>query len=92
MIIAWDPKKAEANRRKHGVNFHEAATVLEDTLSTTFPDPDHSVGEERFVTIGQSRAGRTLVVAHTDRADDEVRIMSARLATRRERRFYEEGA
>ncbi len=92
MIIAWDPKKTEANHRKHGVHFREAATVLEDTLSTTFPDPDHSVGEERLVTLGQSRAGRTLVVAHTDRADDEVRIISARPATRRERRFYEEGA
>ena len=92
MIITWDPRKAEANRRKHGVGFREAATVLEDALSTTFPDLDHSVGEERFVTIGRSRTGRTLVVAHTDRADDEVRIISARPATRRERRFYEEGA
>jgi uncharacterized DUF497 family protein len=77
VIITWDPKKAESNRRKHGVDFREAATVLEDTLSTTFPDPDHSVDEERFVTIGQSRAGRILVVAHADRAEDEVRIISA---------------
>ena len=65
--------------------------MLEDSLSTTFPDPDHSVDEERFVTIGQSRVGRILVVAHTDRAEDEVRIINARPATRRERRFYEEG-
>ncbi len=92
VVISWDPKKVASNRRKHGVDFHEAATVLEDTLSTTFPDPDHSVDEERYVTIGQSWAGRILVVAHTDRAADEVRIMSARPATRRERRFYEEGA
>jgi uncharacterized DUF497 family protein len=86
----WDPEKAEANVRKHQVSFHEAATVLEDPLSTTFPDVAHSDEEERFLTIGVSADGRVLVVAHTER-DDTLRIISARLATRRERDFYEQG-
>jgi len=64
--------------------------VLEDPLSTTFPDPEHSRGEQRYVTIGRSRLGKTLVVAHTEQGDT-IRIVSARRATRRERRFYEEG-
>ena len=90
MAFAWDPVKDTANRRKHRVDFHEAATVLEDNLSTTFPDPDHSRDEQRYVTIGRSTRGRTLVVAHADRGDT-IRIISARRATRRERRFHEEG-
>jgi uncharacterized DUF497 family protein len=72
------------------VSFHEAATVLEDPLSTTFPDTGHFQEEARFLTIGASAEGRVLVVAHTER-DDTVRIISARRATRRERDFYEEG-
>lgn len=66
MIFRWDPEKAVANRKKHGVDFHEAATVLDDPLSTTFPDPAHSRGEHRFLTIGMSKASRLLVVAHTE--------------------------
>ena len=89
MTFEWDPKKAVANRRKHGVDFREAATTLEDPLSTTYPDPDHSLEERRHVTIGQSLRGRVLVVAHTER-DDVLRIISARVATPRERQFYEE--
>jgi hypothetical protein len=85
----WDPAKATANRKKHRVSFHEAATVLEDQLSTTFPDEMHSEEEARFVTIGSSTRARILVVAHTER-NDTVRIMSARRATRRERAFYEQ--
>jgi uncharacterized DUF497 family protein len=87
--FAWDPNKAAKNRKKHGVDFREAATVFDDTLSTTFPDPDHSVGELRFLTIGMSKLLRILVVAHTE-VGDTMRIISARPATRRERRFYEE--
>jgi uncharacterized DUF497 family protein len=87
--FAWDPKKAAKNLKKHGVDFREAATVFDDTLSTTFPDPDHSVGEARFLTIGMSKLLRILVVAHTE-SGDTMRIISARPATRRERRFYEE--
>jgi uncharacterized DUF497 family protein len=87
--FAWDRAKAAANLNKHGVSFHEAATVLGDPLSTTFPDESHSTDERRFVTIGASRRGRLLVVAHTDR-DNTIRIISARQATRRERVFYEQ--
>ena len=67
MIIEWDPAKAVSNRRKHGVDFGDAVTALEDPLSTTYPDPDHSFDEHRFVTIGISARGRVLVVAHADR-------------------------
>jgi uncharacterized DUF497 family protein len=86
----WDPDKAERNLDKHGVSFVEAATVLEDPLSMTFYDPDHSIDEDRFITVGLSRVGKLLVVAHTDR-EDRIRIISAREATRRERKYYEEG-
>lgn len=86
----WDAAKAAANLRKHRVDFQEAATVLEDALSTTFPDETHSSDERRFVTIGTSGRGRLLVVAHTER-NDTIRIISARRATRREREFYEQG-
>lgn len=89
MGVTWDAKKRSSNLRKHGVDFEEAATVLADPLSTTFPDPDHSQGEHRYVTIGTSAAGQLLVVAHAD-AGDDIRIISARGAGRRERRFYEE--
>ena len=90
MNIEWDPKKAASSLRKHRVSFHEAVTVLEDPLSTTFPDPDHSLSENRYLTIGQSSSGRILVVAHADRGN-AVRLITARRATRGERKFYEEG-
>ena len=86
----WGPAKATENLKKHRVSFHEAATVLEDPLSTTFPDEMHSEDEARFVTIGASTRERVLVVAHTER-NDTIRIISARRATRRERGFYEQG-
>jgi uncharacterized DUF497 family protein len=89
MILEWDPRKAAANRRKHGVTFHDAGTVLDDPLSSTFPDLEHSTDERRFLTIGASLSGRILVVAHADR-QDAVRLISARRATPRERKFYEE--
>ena len=91
MQFEWDPKKARANLRKHGVSFDEAATVFLDDLSLTGDDPDHSVSEERFVTFGVSSAGRLLVVAHTERGEERTRIISARPATRSERKLYEEG-
>lgn len=90
MIVEWDDRKAATNASKHGVTFQEAATVLEHTMSMTFLDPDHSVDESRFITIGLSSIGRILMVAHTHRAD-AVRLISAKRATRGERRFYEEG-
>ncbi len=90
MIVEWNPAKAAGNQRKHGVEFREAVAALEDPLSTTYPDPEHSLEERRFVTVGLSSRGRVLVVAHADRRA-AVRIISARTATPRERRFYEEG-
>lgn len=90
MIVEWDNRKAAANLRKHGVSFEEAVTALEDTLAVTYRDPDHSDEELRFLTFGVSSTGRILVVAHTDR-EDAVRLISARPATRSERRAYEEG-
>ena len=86
----WNPEKARQNARKHGVTFEEAASVFPDTLSITVSDPLHSVDENRFVTLGVSDRGRTLVVVHSD-FEDAIRIISARLATRREKRNYEEG-
>jgi uncharacterized DUF497 family protein len=90
MIIEWDPKKARANLRKHKVSFEEAATALKDSVAATGPDPDHSIGEFRFITFAVSEAGRLLVVSHTD-AGDTIRIISARVASRGERKIYEEG-
>lgn len=90
MTFEWDPQKANKNTKKHGVSFQEAASVLGDALSITYHDPDHSVTEQRFITIGTSRLGKVLVVAHTDRGGN-VRIISARKTTRQERECYEEG-
>lgn len=90
MEFEWDDDKAEANERKHGVTFTEAATVFADPLGLTGYDPDHSDGEDRYVTMGQSAEGRLLIVSHTDR-DEKVRIISARVASRAERKDYEDG-
>lgn len=85
----WDGRKANLNRRKHGVSFDEATTVFLDPLSATIPNPLHSgQGEERYVTMGLSARGNLLVVVHLD-SDDTIRIISARRATRSERRNYE---
>ena len=85
----WDPRKAAANVRKHGVMFEEAATVFGDRLSVTIADPDHSADEQRFLLLGLSNRRRLLVVAHSERGES-IRIISARRVTRRERRTYEE--
>ncbi|MBI3780227.1 MAG: BrnT family toxin [candidate division NC10 bacterium] len=89
MNIEWDPKKALSNFRKHRVSFEEAATALRDPMAATGADPDHSVGESRYITFGVSERGRLLVVAHTERGE-AIRIISARLARKGERRIYEE--
>jgi len=89
LSFEWDPAKAKANQRKHGVSFSEAATAFGDPLSLTIPDPEHSVGEARFVFVGLTFQGRLVVVAHVERGDT-IRLISARLATRVERRAYEE--
>jgi uncharacterized DUF497 family protein len=85
----WDPKKAARNLRKHRVSFREAAMVFGDVLAFTYDDSRHPHGEERYVTIGMSDQGRVLVVAHTTRGE-LIRIISARKATRREIKAYEE--
>jgi uncharacterized DUF497 family protein len=91
MEFEWNPDKAKLNLEKHGGSFQEAATVFNDPLSVTFPDPDHSIGESRYVIIGMSRLGQLLVVSHIDR-ENRTRIISARRATPQERKFYEEGS
>jgi hypothetical protein len=90
VIFEWDSEKAGANLEKHGVSFEEAATVFDDPLADTYDDPDHSEGEQRFLTFGFSRERRGLVVAHCDRGD-RVRIISARPMSRREKRQHGEG-
>lgn len=90
MQFEWDPKRAAINLRDHKVAFEEAATALEDELSLTGDDPDHSIDEARQIAFGVSSAGRLLVVSHTERGE-RIRIISARLATRSERKLYEEG-
>lgn len=90
MEFEWDEEKSVVNRKKHGVSFHEAATVFGDPLAITFPDPDHSIGEHRFLTFGLSMMNRLLVVVHAER-HGKTRIISARQATRHERTIYENG-
>jgi hypothetical protein len=90
VVYEWRAAKAKGNLRKHGVSFDEAATVFLDPLALTFPDPSHSGGEEREITIGYTAGHRVVFVSHCQRGS-RVRIISARKATRRERRQYEEG-
>lgn len=87
----WDPNKAEANLAKHDVSFEEASTVFGDPSSVTIPDPAHSQIEDRFVILGRSHPGKLLVVVHTERGDN-IRVISARRASRKERKHYEENA
>lgn len=89
MNFEWDPIKAAQNRRKHGIAFQEAATVFGDPIGVTYDDPDHSITEHRFITVGTSSAGRLLIVAHADRGES-IRIISARKTTPRERQLYEQ--
>lgn len=84
----WDAEKAARNEAKHGISFTEAATIFGDPLALTIEDPDDSVGEERFVTMGLSFRGRLLVVSHVDRRET-IRIISARAPTAREVRAHE---
>jgi uncharacterized protein len=87
LTFEWDRRKDASNRRKHGVPFAEATTAFADPLSVTIPDPEHSLDEERFILIGSTGLGRLVVVVHTERGDN-VRLISARLATPPERRSY----
>ncbi|MFP4033729.1 MAG: BrnT family toxin [Thermodesulfobacteriota bacterium] len=88
--LSWDPEKADANWPKHGVSFEEAGTIFDDPLFVDFFDPDHSDDEQRFVAIGQSFRNRLLLVSYSEWANS-IRIISAREATRRERKIFEEG-
>ena len=88
IIFEWDEKKADQNIRKHSVSFEEAATVFGDPFSITICDPLHSKDEDRFVILGMSNKNRLLVVVHTERGD-KIRIISARKATKKEKRQYE---
>lgn len=90
MKFEWDPYKAEINFRKHGVSFDEAGSVFLDRLALSGPDPEHSVGESRYITFGTSSLNRLLSVSHTYRPG-AIRIISARRVTRGERKLYEEG-
>jgi uncharacterized DUF497 family protein len=86
----WDPDKERSNIERHGVDFTEAATVFGDPLELTISDPDHSVGEFRFLSLGHSVRNRILLVSYTER-EERIRIISARTASPRERRQYESG-
>jgi uncharacterized DUF497 family protein len=91
LVFEWDANKAKQNVKKHRVSFEEASRVFADPLSRTIFDPLHSDDEDRFIILGQSQKQRLLVVVFTDRGE-RIRIISARVATRRERNDYEEGS
>jgi len=91
LTFEWDPDKAAANKLNHAVTFEEALSAFHDPLGRVLPDPDHSVSERREILVGHSRRGRLLLVAFTQRSS-RIRIISARRATRRERRAYEDNA
>jgi len=90
LAFEWDENKAKKNLKKHGVSFEEASTVFGDLLARTIQDPLHSGEEDRFVTLGESQSRRLLVVVFIERGD-KIRIISARVASRRERKDHEEG-
>ena len=90
MRFEWDPPKAEANLRTHGVGFAEAVTVLEDDFALTREDPD-AVDEPRFVTLGLSNLGNLLVVVYAYREPDIIRVISAWKANKRQEEMYEKG-
>lgn len=90
MHFEWDAAKAARNLRRHQISFEDASSVFYDPLAATGADPDHSESEEMFVTFGTSSSGQLLLVSHTQR-DEAIRIISARIATRPERRIYEKG-
>jgi len=88
LTFEWDPRKERSNLAKHGVGFEQASTIFGDRSSLTIPDPEHSQTEERYITISRAFTDKLLVVVHTERGNN-IRLISARRASRRERRFYE---
>ena len=91
LTFEWDANKAGDNLAKHAVSFQEATTVFGDSFSLTIPDPAHSQAENRFIILGRSHQGRLLVVVHTERGDN-IRVISARPVSRRERKDYEKAS
>jgi len=89
LVFEWDPAKAKLNLKQHGFSFEEAVTVFQDPLSITIADPYHSASEARFLDIGMTHHHKLLVVSYTER-QGRIRIISARLPTRAERKSYEE--
>jgi uncharacterized protein len=89
LTFEWNARKASANLRKHGVSFEEASTIFGDPYELMLPDPDHSADEERSISIGESGAGRLLLVVYLERAG-VIRLISAREAERREAVQYRE--
>ena len=92
MEFEWDQEKERTNIEKHGVAFTEATTVFGDPLEITIRDQDHSIGEYRFLSMGMSSLDRILVVSYAERTTNFIRIISARTASTKERRQYEEGS
>ncbi|OVE73431.1 hypothetical protein BVX93_01610 [bacterium B13(2017)] len=88
MNFEWDKEKDKLNIKKHNITFAEASTVFSDPLSWTFPDPDHSLNEHRYIIIGYSHFNKLLVISHTER-NKNIRIISTRKATKHERKYYE---
>jgi uncharacterized protein len=91
MEFEWDPNKDRRNQENHGISFEEAVTAFDDDLQIAIPDPDHSIGESQYVTMGLTTSGSLVVVVHAEYEDDRIRIISARGVTTQERRIYEEG-
>lgn len=89
MEFEWDKNKAEGNQKKHGIKFSDATTVFNDPLEVTINDPEHSKGEYRFLSMGKSGQGQLLVVSYTEEEQNHIRIISARLATKKEQKNYE---
>lgn len=90
MRCEWNPGKERRNQAKHGIGFEEAATVFGDSFALTWVDREHSVDEERSLTLGYTETHRLVIVAHTER-EERTRIITAREATPIERRLYESG-
>ena len=88
LAFEWDEQKAKANQRKHSISFKEASTVFDDPFAVNFDDPDHSIEENRYLIIGLSDQSKFLFISYTDR-DHKIRLISARLVSPKERRYYE---
>ncbi len=89
LFFEWDKDKAKKNKLKHQVSFKEATTCFKDDFSLTIYDPLHSREEDRFILIGVSSKNRLLIIVHVER-EDNIRIISARKATKKENKYYEE--